>query len=199
MGVKMELKIRLQDISREDVARMNEWLKSSKLSDFWYGIDDSGKPLHIGYSPHIILKGDQDDWEKVFRDDNRKILSIYDDHEGHIGEAQILIEPALHEAQLFFVIGRTELWFKHYGFAALMELLDIVFFTYKLHRAWVDVPDYNVHASHLVERVGFILEGHLRSTHLKGGKWHNSMVMGLLETEYHRRRPNLVKQLDPQQ
>ena len=192
----MEPKIQLVDVTKEDVARMGDWLKSPTLSDFWYGLDDTGKPYHIGYSPYNIIKGDQSDWEKAFNNDDRKIMSIYEEHEGHIGEVQMLIEPALHEAQLFFVIGRTELWFKHYGFAALIQLLDIVFFTYKLHRAWVDVPDYNVHASHLVERAGFVLEGHLRSTHLKDGKWHNSMVMGLLETEYHRRRPNLIKQLN---
>ena len=195
----MEPKIRLVDTSREDVARMGDWLLSPQLSDFWYGADEYKIPLHIGYSPYKILKADQNDWNNTFANDTRKIMSIYDDSEGHIGEAQILIEPALHEAQLFFVIGRTDLWFKHYGFAALLQLLDIVFFTYKLHRAWVDVPDYNIHASHLVERVGFILEGHLRSTHPKDGKWHDSMIMGLLEAEYQRRRPNLVKQLGPQQ
>ena len=195
----MEPKISLVDTSRQDVARIGDWLKSSQLSDFWYGVDEYKIPLHIGYSPYKILKADQNNWDKTFGNDTRKIMSIYDENEGHIGEAQILIEPALHEAQLFFIIGRTDLWFKHYGFAALLQLLDIVFFTYKLHRAWVDVPDYNVHASHLVERVGFILEGHLRSTHPKDGKWHDSMIMGLLETEYLRRRPNLVKQLDPQQ
>ena len=106
----------------------------------------------------------------------------------------MLIEAPLHEAQLFLIIGRQDLWLHHFGSAALLELLDVTFTTYKLHRAWVDVPDYNIHARHMCERLGFLLEGHLRSTHPKDGEWYDSTVMGLLEREYFRRRPRLMEE-----
>ena len=186
--------VRLTDVTREDVERMASWLENSEVMTLWYGADEDGEPLHIGYSPKAALKASDDEWERIFNDPDRKIFSVYDANEGHIGEAQMVIEAPLHEAQLFLIIGRQDLWLHHFGSAALLELLDTTFSTYKLHRAWVDVPDYNIHARHMCERLGFLLEGHLRSTHPKDGEWYDSTVMGLLEREYFRRRPRLVEE-----
>ena len=186
--------VRLTEVSIEDVQRMAIWLKDPEVMGSWYGADEKGKPLHVGYSPHVMLQASEEEWKRVFDDEIRRIFSIHDTHEGHIGEAQMVIEPPLHEAQLFVIIGRRDLWFHHYGSAAMLQLLDIVFLTYKLHRAWVDVPDYNVHALHIFEQLGFLLEGHLRSTHPKEGQWYDSRIMGLLASEYSRRRTRLMEQ-----
>lgn len=186
--------IRLTEVSREDIQRMAHWLEDTEVMALWYGADENGDPLHIGYSPKAILRASDEEWKQTFDDEVRKIFSIYDAHEGHIGEAQMVIEPPLHEAQVFVIIGRKDLWLHHYGSAAMFQLLDIAFSTYKLHRAWVDVPDYNIHALHMCERLGFLLEGHLRSTHPKDGKWYDSLIMGLLEREFSRRRPKLIEQ-----
>ncbi len=186
--------IRLTEVSHEDVRSLARWLEDPEVMASWYGADGSGKPLHIGYSPYKMLEASQEEWDLVFKDEVRKIFSIYDAGVGHIGEAQMVIEPPLHEAQLVAIIGRKDLWFRHYGSAALLQLLDLAFYTYKLHRAWVDVPDYNTSAIHMCERLGFLLEGHLRGTHPKDGKWYDSRIMGLLENEYTRRRNRLMEQ-----
>ena len=106
-----------------------------------------------------------------------------------------MVEPPLHEAQAFVIIGRKDLWLHHFGSAAMLKVLDIAFYEYSLHRIWVDVPVYNVHAQHMCERLGFVLEGHLRSTHPKDGEWYDSVIMGLLKTEYARRRPRLLEMM----
>ena len=186
--------VRLTDVTREDVDRIASWLENPEVMTMWYGADDNGEPLHIGYSPKAASQASDEEWERIFNDPDRKIFSVYDANEGHIGEAQMVIEAPLHEAQLFLIIGRQDLWLHHFGSAALLELLDVTFSTYKLHRAWVDVPDYNIHARHMCERLGFLLEGHLRSTHPKDGEWYDSTVMGLLEQEYFRRRPRLIEE-----
>ncbi len=186
--------VRLQDVSIEDVERMARWLENPDVLAMWYGADEKGEPLHIGYSPKTILNADEETWAHIFHDEERKIFSVYDANEGHVGEAQMLIDPPLHEAQLFLIIGRQDLWLHHFGSAALLQLLDMAFSTYRLHRAWVDVPDYNIHALHMCQRLGFLLEGHLRSTHPKDGKWYDSLVMGLLESEYFRRRARLMEE-----
>jgi RimJ/RimL family protein N-acetyltransferase len=173
---------------------MAAWLDNHEVMTLWYGADEDGEPLHIGYSPKATLQASDEEWERIFNDPDRKIFSVYDANEGHVGEAQMVIEAPLHEAQLFLVIGRQDLWLHHFGSAALLQLLDVAFSTYKLHRAWVDVPDYNIHARHMCERLGFLLEGHLRSTHPKDGEWYDSTVMGLLEREYFRRRPRLMEE-----
>ena len=114
----------------------------------------------------------------------------------HIGEGQMVIEAPLWEAQLFILIGQKDLWYRGYGTAGLVRLLDLAFYNHGLHRAWVDVPDYNLPAIHMCERIGFVLEGRLRGTHPKGGEWFDSLAMGLLSNEYARRRARLVQQAE---
>ena len=185
----------LTEVSRDDVARIGRWLEDTEVMGLWYGADEQGEPLHIGYSPKEMLQADEAEWGRVFNDDARKIFSVYDAQESHIGEVQIVVEPLLHEAQVFVIIGRKDLWLHHFGSAAMLKVLDIAFYEYNLHRIWVDVPVYNVHAEHMCARLGFVLEGHLRSTHPKDGEWYDSVIMGLLETEYARRRPRLLEMM----
>ena len=186
--------VRLNRATREDVERMSQWLKQEEIHSSWYGTDDHGQPLHIGYTPERMLnQATGGEWEAVFGDAaTRKIFSVYTGDGQHIGEAQMFIETPLWEAQLFVLIGRSDMWHQAYGTAALVRLLDLAFYTYGLHRAWVDVPEYSSAAVQMCERIGFQLEGHLRGTHPKGGQWYDSLAMGLLSNEYPRRRARIT-------
>ena len=73
-----------------------------------------------------------------------------------------------------------------------MRMLDEVFTNLELHRAWVDIPEYNMHALQMCRHLGFVLEGHLRRTHRKDNDWYDSFAMGLLADEYSRRRARLL-------
>ena len=187
--------ITLTTVTRDDIARIGGWLEDDEVSRYWFGKDEANKPLHIGYSPQNMLQSDNQEWAKIFLDDNRLISSIYDANETHIGEIQVVFEHVLHEAQVFLIIGKKELWQHHFGSASLMKLLDYLFHECGLHRVWVDVPLYNIHAAHMCQRLGFVLEGRLRSTHPKDGGWYDSSIMGMLESEYARRRPKLLDML----
>lgn len=193
----MMTSVQLSEVTREHVTRIKSWLADPEVSDLWYGNSDDGTPIHIGYSLNSVLKVDQTEWDQIFHSTERKFYSVHTISDGHIGEAQIVIESALNEAQLFVIVGRKDLWLQHHGSSAMLHLLELSFTTYGLHRVWVDVPDYNLHAIHMCERLGFMLEGHLRSTHLKNDKWHDSRVMGMLESEYARRRTALHRDATP--
>lgn len=183
--------IELRKISSEDIRRMSSWISDPEVNSSWYGLDDDGDPLHIGYSPTKILYSDQEQIDMHFAQLDRNVFSIYTNKEGHIGEVQIDVEPSLKEAQVFIIIGRKDLWYHHLGTMALLTTLELVFVSYGLHRAWVDVPDYNFHALHIFESIGFTIEGHLRATHLKHGEWYDSKIMGMLSEEYSTLRNNL--------
>ena len=184
--------VSLTEVTREDVQRMKEWLDDPEVNAMWYGLDDNGLPLHLGYSPHTILESTQDDWEATFASEDRKIFSVYSADGEHIGEGQLAIEWPLVESQLVLIVGRKDLWHHHYGTMAVIKLLDEAFSGQGLHRVWVDVPEYNEHALQMFRQVGFILEGHLRKTHRKDGEWYDSFAMGLLADEYSRRRARLM-------
>ena len=183
----------LTTTTREDVGRLATWLSDPDVTSAWYGLGDDGAPLHIGYSPQETLKATDQEWRQIFQDEDRKIYAIYTKSGEHIGEAQLVIEWPLSEAQLFVLVGRKDIWHHHYGTAAVIKLLDLAFSTFGLHRVWVDVPEYNEHALQMCRHVGFVLEGHLRKTHRKNGSWYDSIAMGLLADEYSRRRPRLME------
>ncbi len=190
--------VELRPVSREDVARMAQWLKDPEVNGSWYGVDARGNPVHIGYVPEQLIHASAEDWRAAFDSEHRKIFSVYLPSGEHIGEAQLEIDPVLHSGEVFILIGRKDLWFRGYGSAAMIKLLDLAFYTYKLHRVSADVPSYNQPALYMCENIGFHLEGYLRGRRYKDGKWYDSVVMGLLEDEYARRRARLVGQAAPQ-
>ena len=186
--------VELTSLTREDVQRVADWLGDPEVNSLWYGEDDKGQPLHMGYSPQEVLGAPEEEWDASLPDaDNRKVFSVYTSEGEHIGEGQLEFEWPLMEAQLVLMIGRKDLWHHHYGTAALIALLDEAYETYELHRVWVDVPEYNENALRLCRHVGFVLEGHFRKTHRKGDTWYDSFAMGLLSDEYVRRRTRLLE------
>ena len=186
--------VELTSLTREDVQRVADWLEDPEVNSLWYGEDETGQPLHMGYSPRELLNAPEAEWNELLPDEERrKIFSVYTSEGDHIGEGQLEFEWALLEAQLVLMIGRKDLWHHHYGTSALLSLLDEAYDTYELHRVWVDVPEYNENALRLCRHVGFVLEGHFRKTHRKGDAWYDSFAMGLLSDEYVRRRARLLE------
>lgn len=177
---------------REDVQRLAEWLSDDDVNSLWYGRGEDGVALHTGYAPQRIIQASEDEWQRTFEDEDRKIYSVYTKDGEHVGEGQLVIEWPLQEAQLFILIGRKDLWHQHFGTMGLIRLLDEAYNTFELHRVWADIPEYNEHALQMCRHVGFVLEGHLRKTHRKDGEWFDSLAMGLLTDEYMRRRSRLL-------
>jgi RimJ/RimL family protein N-acetyltransferase len=187
--------VTLATVGREDVQRMAEWLTDREVNSAWYGLDDSGQPMHIGYDPTELLQASDEELQQTFGNEDRKFYSLYSPEGEHIGESQLVVEWPLEEAQLFILIGRKDLWHLHYGTSALLLLLDEAFDGLGLHRVWVDVPEYNGNALRMFRHVGFVLEGHLRRTHRRDNEWYDSFAMGLLVDEYARRRERLISSL----
>ena len=179
--------------TREDVQRIADWLDDPEVSAVWYGVGDDGKPLHTGYTPENVLSGGSEEWDHVFSDENRTIFSVYTGDGEHIGEGQLQVEWPLLEARADLLVGRKDLWHHHYGTSALIGLLDHAFGPLGLHRVWVDIPEYNEPGMHMVQHLGFVLEGRLRKTHRKNNEWFDSAVLGLLSDEYPRRRAKLME------
>ncbi len=49
--------VTLQQVSRDDVARLYQWLRDEEVSASWYGTDADGEPIHVGYPPERVLEG----------------------------------------------------------------------------------------------------------------------------------------------
>ena len=87
-------------------------------------------------------------------------------------------------AGLGVVIGDKSLWGKGYGTDAMRVLMRLSFDKMNLHRLWLHVHDYNSRAIASYEKCGFRREGVLRQEHFARGRYHDTIVMGILESEY---------------
>jgi RimJ/RimL family protein N-acetyltransferase len=87
-------------------------------------------------------------------------------------------------AEIGIVIGDKRFWGKGYGTDAMRVMLRLAFDKMGLHRVWLRVFAFNERAIASYEKCGFRREGVLREQRFWGGKYHDVLVMGLLESEY---------------
>ena len=88
------------------------------------------------------------------------------------------------KAELGIMIGETDCWDQGYGTAAVLELLRIAFGKMNLNRVYLRVYENNLRAIRVYKKCGFCEEGILREDHYSGGKYQNTLIMGVLRREY---------------
>ena len=71
-----------------------------------------------------------------------------------------------------------------YGTDAMLIMMRLAFDKMNLHRLYLDVHDYNSRAIASYEKCGFKREAVLREHHFRHGKYCDTIVMGILESEY---------------
>ena len=182
--------VALKQVTREDVSRIRRWLDDEEVSESWLGRYSYGEPAHLGYHPSNMEEASEAEWNRVFDDSEHRILSIYTQGGEHIGEMHIAIEASLGDGQMSILIGRTDMWHLGYGTAALRDALELAFNEYGLYRVWSDIPEYNAAALALFTHLGFVHEGTLRQSRPHEGSRFDSVVMGMLATEYAQRSPD---------
>ena len=176
--------VTLQHVTKEDVTRLRNWIEDNEVAESWFGRYAYGNPAHLGYHPEEIEGASDEEWDATFGDPEHRILSIYTDKDEHIGEFHVAIEEALGDGQISILIGRKDMWHKGYGTATMRAGLDLCFQEWGLYRVWVDVPEYNAAAKAMFEHLGFAHEGTLRKSRPHEGARFDSVVMGMLSTEY---------------
>ena len=176
--------VRLTPVTREDVTRIKDWLNDEEVSESWFGRYAYGDPAHLGYHAAEMERASDEEWKRVFDSPEHRILSINSGEGEHIGEIHIAVGESLGDGQLSILIGRADRWHQGYGTAATKAALDVAFNEYGLYRIWVDVPEYNAAAMTLFTHIGFVHEGTLRKSRPHEGSRFDSVVMGMLATEY---------------
>ena len=182
----MNNEIILKTVSREDVSRLQTWLQDDEVAESWFGRYSYGNPAHLGYHPEDMEAATEEEWNKVFNDPEHIIFSIYTHTEQHVGEIHIAIEESLGDGQLSILIGRKDLWHHGLGTTAVKAMLERAFKEYGLFRIWVDIPEYNESARNMFSHMGFVHEGTLRKSRPHEGARFDSVILGMLGTEYER-------------
>lgn len=86
-------------------------------------------------------------------------------------------------AEVGFALGRPH-WGQRYANEALTVALDHAFGTLRLHRIEADVDPRNTPSLRTLERLGFVREGYLRQRWAVGGERQDSVLLGLLASDW---------------
>jgi RimJ/RimL family protein N-acetyltransferase len=81
-------------------------------------------------------------------------------------------------------IGDKSAWGQGHGTEATRMMLKIAFDTLNLERVELQVYEFNARAIHVYEKLGFRVEGRLRSVYFCEGRYHDNVVMGILREEW---------------
>ena len=81
-------------------------------------------------------------------------------------------------------IGEKPLWGQGLGTDAMNALLDFGFGQLRLERIWLEVYDYNERARRSYEKSGYVVEGTMRHSNFRAGKFHDVLLMAILRDEW---------------
>ena len=180
--------VQLRRVTRDDVQRIAEWLSDDAVSSRWFGHYACGDPVHRGYEPGLMLGATAEDWVRVFdHDRHRLIFSIYAGDEGHIGECQAVFDER-NDVEISLLIGRKELWHRGFGASAAIQLLDRIFYDFPADHAWVSVPENNVAALRLFNRLGFSYVTDQVLCQTPGGGELRTAILSLPASDYQDRK-----------
>jgi RimJ/RimL family protein N-acetyltransferase len=102
-----------------------------------------------------------------------------------VGEVKLWrVSERNRSAMLTIFIGEEARWSRGYGSDALRLILRQAFGPMGLHRVELHVFDFNTRAIRCYEKVGFVKEGARRGALVRGGQYHDILVMGILREEF---------------
>lgn len=97
--------------------------------------------------------------------------------------------PVLEYLEVWYLIGEPSARGRGVGPLAVAELVDRLFAAESVERVGANCDVANLPSVRLLEKLGFRLEGTLRSALFHHGRWHDVRLYGLTRTEWAARRP----------
>jgi RimJ/RimL family protein N-acetyltransferase len=166
--------VHLRPVKPEDVACIQRWCNDPEIMKLTGEVEPMSREDAEAYLRR--LTGDEDRlWFIVALKENGKA----------IGEAGLLrIFPAWKTTDLSIIIGEKGEWGKGYGTEAARLLLDHAFGPLGLHRVAIGVVGFNERAISFWEKLGFRREGVQRDGYLHEGRYHDFVMMSILDDEY---------------
>lgn len=103
----------------------------------------------------------------------------------HVGSAGFArLDFRNRRAEVGLGIGRKDLWDRGLGVDILRVLLRFGFEQLNMHRIYLRVFAENSRAIHCYEKAGFRHEGTLRQCEFRHGRYHDMLLMSVLEDEF---------------
>ncbi len=174
--------VELQRFTRDDFTRLIGWVQSEAFMIQWCGPYFTF-PLDENQLDCYLRTADQQPPpRKIYKTVERTLGDVI----GHIELNNIDLRNRAATVSKVLV-GNTENRGKGYGTAMVHQLLDIAFGEMDLHRVELKVFDWNEAAIHSYQKLGFVIEGHLRDYRKYGDVYWSSYLMSILAPEWQKK------------
>jgi diamine N-acetyltransferase len=169
-------KVVLRPFEKEDLVHVRKWTNDPEV-----------RPL-IGEVMPMNQASAEAWFEKAKNDPDRVWFVIVIKDSGQvIGETGLLrMFHAWRTTDLTIIIGEKSAWGKGYGKEAIKLLMDYAFGSLNFHRIAIGVVSTNERALRFYERAGFRKEGVQRDGYYYDHKYHDFVMMSILEDEFRR-------------
>lgn len=172
-------RIRLRPVERDDLPRFVKWFADPELRSYL----DSYLPFSLSQ---------EEKWfEANLSGGDTQVLAIDAEpgesggHWVHIGSCNFHhIHHRSRAGEIGILIGAPEYRSQGYGTDAVQTLVSFGFYTLNLNRVSLRVFADNARAIRCYEKVGFQLEGRLRQDSYNNGAYRDTLVMGLLRSDW---------------
>ncbi len=170
--------VRLRAYEKSDLDAVMKWINDEEVTDFLGGGMLTYPLSSIVEEKFIEAAAKSSDTEKTFVIEalaERKYIGAITFH---------AINWINRSAGLGIVIGDKSYWGRGYGTDAMRVMMRLGFDKMNLHRLWLHVYEYNQRAIASYDKLGFKREGVLRMERFYRGRYHDTLVMGILESEF---------------
>lgn len=173
-------RVRLRPVEEGDAPLFQRWFNEPETVRW---LSTVGYQLSLPAEEECIRKLHENDWEHgvalVIEATDRR------DEPLPIGNIVLLnLNPESRHGEVGISIGADENRGRGYGADALRTICRFGFEDLDLHRIELTVAAFNVRAVRSYEQVGFVLEGRKREHRYKGGRYWDTLVMGLLRSDF---------------
>lgn len=166
-------KISLVDLSATQSSDFLRWI--SDKESVKYSLSLFQPDRDISWVTEFIeqLEQDSSSWNQAILINNVAV--------GYCGLSNMSVSNR--SAEYFILIGDRQYWNMGIGTQAGKEVLSHAFCTLGLHRVWLTVSEHNKGAIRCYEKLCFKHEGRMREACLRDGRYHDKLVMSILESD----------------
>lgn len=166
------MRVTIRKFDKLDIPKKVEWINNPENNQFLhYDIPISVEKTEIWFDSHL---GENNRYDAVIEVDGVPV--------GTIG--LLSIDRKNHKAEYYIAMGETTYKGRGVAIEASRLILEYGFNALGLNRIYLFTEVENIAAQKLFERVGFKNEGTARGDVIRGGKYMNRIMYGILKDDW---------------
>ena len=142
----------------------------------------------MGSPKYFLSTENEKKWieDAIWNKDQIKVGICLKENDALIGFCSLSkIDILNRSAESGMTIGNKNYWSKGYGSEARLLLLDYAFSERGFNRIWACILESNIASQKMFKKCGYKIEGLLKQSIYKNGKFQNQVIMSILQEEFY--------------